>query len=172
MRRLFLAVLALSLGACNTPTPLQIGGDAPDFTAVDLATGKTVSFREHYRGSVTLVNVWATWCGPCKEEIPALDSLYRALAPQGFRIAAVSIDDGDSSKVQRFIDDFHVGFDVLHDREGRIQQIYQTTGVPESFLVDKDGKILRIVYGAAQWTSPSNRRIVQEILGEPAGAGE
>ncbi len=166
MRRLFLLLLPLTLAACNTPTPIQLGGEAPDFTAVSLATGQPVDFREAYRGSVTLVNIWATWCAPCKAEIPALDSLYRSLQDRGFRIAAVSIDTDDSSAVRKFIDGFGVAFDVLHDQDGTIQQLYQTTGVPESFLVDRNGKILRIVYGAAPWTSASNRRIVEQLLDE------
>ena len=166
MRRLTSFLLPLALAACGAPSPIQIGGDAPDFTAVDLATGKSIDFRTAYAGSVTLVNIWATWCGPCKEEIPALDSLYRALEPQGFRLAAVSIDTDDSTQVRKFIDQYHVAFDVLHDQDGTIQQIYQTTGVPESFLVDRHGKLLRIVYGAAPWTSASNRRIVEQLLEE------
>lgn len=172
MRRSLPLLLLLTVAGCNTPVPLQIGGDAPDFTAVDLATGKPVDFRTAYDGSVTLVNIWATWCGPCKEEIPALDSLYRDLAPQGFRLAAVSIDTDDSTQVRRFLDQFGVTFDVLHDRDGAIQQIYQTTGVPESFLVDRNGKIMRIVYGAARWTSASNRRIVEQLLQQSPGASE
>lgn len=163
VRRL-VPLMTLVIAACNTPAPIRIGSEAPDFRAVDLASGESIAFREHYAGHVTLVNVWATWCEPCKEEIPALDSLYRALQDRGFRIAAVSIDTGDSSSVRAFLDPFGVAFDILHDPDGRIQQLYQTTGVPESFLIDRDGHILRIVYGAHPWASPANRRIVEELL--------
>ena len=72
---------------------VEVGARAPDFRAVDLATGDSVSLREHYRGAVTLVNVWATWCVPCRVEMPAMEKLYQSLAPRGFRIAAVSIDE-------------------------------------------------------------------------------
>jgi peroxiredoxin len=153
---------ALALIACQTP--IGIGSEAPDFRAVSLATGQPVSFVEEYRGGVTLVNIWATWCEPCKDEIPALDTLYRSLKDRGFRIAAVSIDTQDSTVVRSFLEQFGVAFDVLHDPSRRIEQIYQTTGVPESFLVDRDGKIVRIVYGDHPWASPSNRRIIEELL--------
>ena len=161
------SVLAASLlAACQAP--LGIGSDAPDFTAISLATGQPVSFLEEYGGGVTLVNVWATWCGPCKEEIPALDTLYRSLKDRGFRIAAVSIDTEDSTVVRQFLDQFGVAFDVLHDQTRSIEQIYQTNGVPESFLIDRDGKIVRIVYGDHPWASPSNRRIIEELLARDA----
>lgn len=171
MRCLRLTPLLLALAACGTPAPIRIGSDAPDFTAVDLASGEEISFHGEYAGDVTLVNVWATWCEPCKEEIPALDSMYRRLAPRGFRIAAVSVDTDDSAHVRDFIEDFGVAFDVLHDQSGRIQQRFQTTGVPESFLIGRDGRIMRIVYGAHPWASAANQRIVEELLAAEAAPG-
>lgn len=165
MRRTLL-LASLLIAGCKAP--LGVGSEAPDFTAVSLATGQPVSFLEEYRGDVTLVNIWATWCGPCKEEIPALDTLYRALKERGFRIAAVSIDTEDSVAVRQFLDQFGVAFDVLHDQSRAIEQIYQTTGVPESFLIDRDGRIVRIVYGDHPWASPSNRRIIEELLSREA----
>lgn len=176
MRRQWLGVLAIIAALAvlvvvlirRAPVPIEVGRIAPDFTAIDLHTGTTKSLHAEYRGSVTLVNVWATWCEPCKKEIPALDSLYRALGPRGLRIAAVSIDRGDSVPVRKFMDDFGVTFDVLHDPEGLIQQIYQTSGVPESFLLDRDGRIVRIVYADHPWASASNQRIIGELLARPA----
>jgi peroxiredoxin len=161
MRKLPLLALVTLTGCA---TPIGVGSDAPDFTAVSLATGAPVSFLEEYHGGVTLVNIWATWCEPCKKEIPALDTLYRTLKDRGFRIAAVSIDTGDSTVVRQFLEQFGVAFDVLHDPSREIERIYQTTGVPESFLVDRDGRIVRIVYGDHPWASPSNRRIIEDLL--------
>lgn len=152
----------------RAPVPIEVGAIAPDFTATDLRTGTARSLHADYRGRVTLVNVWATWCEPCKREIPALDSLYRVLGPKGLRIAAVSIDRGDPAPVKAFMDGFGVTFDVLHDPEGTIQQIYQGTGVPESFLLDRDGQIVRIVYADHPWASPTNQRIISELLARPA----
>ena len=147
---------------------VEIGREAPDFRAVDLATGDSVSLRERYAGKVTLVNIWATWCVPCKEEMPAMEALYRDLAPRGFRIAAVSIDQGDAAPVQAFAKELGLTFDVLHDRSGLIQNTYETTGVPESFLLDERGRILKRVIGAHDWASDANRKLVERYLASGA----
>jgi len=147
------------------PEGVEVGRRAPDFRALDLASGDTVSFREKYRGQVTLVNIWATWCLPCRQEMPAMQKLYDALKDKGFRIAAVSIDEGSIKDVTAFAREFGLTFDILHDKSGRIETAYQTTGYPESFLVDKNGIIVRKQIGEHPWGSPANQRIVAELLG-------
>jgi cytochrome c biogenesis protein CcmG, thiol:disulfide interchange protein DsbE len=146
---------------------VEVGATAPDFRAVDLATGDSVSLVRRYRGKVTLVNIWATWCGPCRVEMPAMEQLYTALAPQGFAIAAVSIDEGNPDDVRRFGRDLELSFDLLQDRSQRVQQLYQTTGVPESFLLDRQGVIVKRIIGAHDWNSPANRALVERLLVEP-----
>jgi cytochrome c biogenesis protein CcmG/thiol:disulfide interchange protein DsbE len=168
-----LAILAVIIGATwlvmrPTPHRIAVGNRAPDFTATDIRTGKAASLYRDYRGTVTLVNVWATWCGPCRQEMPAMDSLFRALGPRGFRIAAVSIDSDSVAVVRKFVQDYHLSFDVLHDPKGTIEGIYQTTGYPESFLVDRTGQIIRIAMLATPWNSAENRRIIEELLAAPA----
>ena len=147
---------------------VEVGTRAPDFRAIDLASGDSVSLRERYRGAVTLVNVWATWCVPCRVEMPSMEKLYRALAPQGFRIAAVSIDEGSPEDVQAFTRELGLSFDILQDRSTRIQEIYQTTGVPESFLLNRDGIIIKRVIGAHDWSSAVNRALIGRLLDEPS----
>lgn len=147
---------------------VEVGTRAPDFRAIDLASGDSVSLRERYRGAVTLVNVWATWCVPCRVEMPAMEKLYQALAPEGFRIAAVSIDEGSPEDVQAFTRELGLSFDILQDRSTRVQQIYQTTGVPESFLLNRDGIIVKRVIGAHDWSSAVNRTLIERLLDEPS----
>jgi cytochrome c biogenesis protein CcmG/thiol:disulfide interchange protein DsbE len=160
---------ALALGRVGEGLEqVGVGARAPDFRVLDLATGDTVSLRERYRGEVTLVNIWATWCVPCRVEMPAMERLYRDLAPGGFRIAAVSIDEGDPEDVRAFGRELDLSFDLLLDRSTGIQQVYQTTGVPESFLVNRAGVIVRRVIGAHDWSSPANRALVERLLAEPA----
>jgi len=144
-----------------------VAATAPDFRAVDLGTGDSVSLREHYRGKVTLVNIWATWCVPCRVEMPAMERVYTQLAPRGFSIAAVSIDEGPPDDVRAFGQELKLTFDLLQDRSGRIQQSYQTTGVPESFLLDRHGVIVKRIIGAHDWNSPANRALVERLLDEP-----
>jgi cytochrome c biogenesis protein CcmG/thiol:disulfide interchange protein DsbE len=146
-----------------------VGARAPDFRAIDLATGDSVSFREHYEGAVTLVNIWATWCLPCRVEMPGMDSVYRSLAPRGFKIAAVSIDEGSPEDVRGFARDLGLSFDLLQDRSGNVQQIYQTTGVPESFLINRHGIIVKRLIGEHAWNSPVNRRLIEALLDETGG---
>lgn len=159
-------LLAVTLGGCVAP--VEVGSMAPEFTATNVASNAPMTFPEAYAGEVTLVNIWATWCEPCKEEIPALQKLYETMGPRGLRIAAVSIDEADAQVVREFMAGFGVTFDVLHDQAGTIQQIYRTTGVPESFLVGRDGRIMRIVYGDHPWASDANRRIIEQLLDAPA----
>jgi thiol-disulfide isomerase/thioredoxin len=146
---------------------VEVGARAPDFRAIDLATGDSVSLHERYRGAVTLVNVWATWCVPCRVEMPAMEKLYQSLAPNGFRIAAVSIDEGDPDDVRAFGRELGLSFDLLQDRSTKVQQIYQTTGVPESFLLNRDGIVVKRLIGAHDWNSPVNRALIERLLDEP-----
>lgn len=146
---------------------VEVGARAPDFRAVNLATGDSVSLREGYRGTVTLVNIWATWCVPCRVEMPAMERLYQSLAPRGFRIAAVSIDEGSPEDVQAFARELGLSFDILQDRSTKVQQVYQTTGVPESFLLNREGVIVKRVIGAQDWSSAVNRALIERLLDEP-----
>ncbi len=143
---------------------VEVGAHAPDYRAVDLRTGDSVSLRERYKGSVTLVNIWATWCVPCRVEMPSMERVYQALGPQGFRIAAVSIDEDTPDVVLDFAKELNLTFDILQDRSTLIQQTYQTTGVPESFLVDRNGVIMKREIGAHDWASPVNRALIQRLL--------
>lgn len=142
------------------------GTRAPDYKVLNLATGDSVRLRSSYRGHVTLVNIWATWCIPCKVEMPAMQRVYDSLGPKGFRIAAVSIDQEGPEVVREFASGLGLTFDILHDRSGEVQQAYQTTGVPESFLLDTNGVIMKRVIGAHDWASPVNVALVRRLLGD------
>lgn len=147
---------------------VEVGARAPDIRLVHLGTGDSVSLRERYAGKVTLVNIWATWCVPCKVEMPSMEQLYTSLAPRGFAIAAVSIDEGAPEEVKAFGSELGLTFDLLQDRSTAIQQLYQTTGVPESYLLNREGVIVKRVIGAHDWNSPVNRALVERLLDEPA----
>lgn len=162
-----LAVLTL---AGPEKTGVAVGMRAPDYRMADLTAGDSVSLRAAAKDHVTLVNIWATWCGPCKEEMPAMQRLFSELQGQGFKILAVSIDQDEADKVSAFTREMGLTFDILHDKSGNIQQVYQTTGVPESFLLDRDGTIIKRVIGSHDWASVANRRLIERYLGGEAGA--
>jgi cytochrome c biogenesis protein CcmG/thiol:disulfide interchange protein DsbE len=161
--------MALGAAAITWVAPesaVEINRPAPNFRAIDLATRDSTSL-ERYRGSVTLVNVWATWCLPCRDEMPSMQTLYDSLGSRGFRIAAISIDEGSPEDVAAFAQKFGLTFDILHDRSGEVERLYQTTGVPESFLLDRRGILVKRVIGAHDWSSPANIGAVERLLEQP-----
>lgn len=162
-----LGVLAFGLGAAFLLTPeitrIEPGAKAPDATAVDLVTGDTVRVRD-YRGQVVLLNLWATWCPPCEQEMPSIERLHETLGAEGLRVVAISVDQTDRDAVRRWIEERHLTFTVLHDRTGKVQQTYQTTGMPESFVIDRDGVIVKKIIGATEWDHPAQQALFRRLL--------
>jgi len=139
------------------------GVSAPNFTLPDLA-GKMVSLDD-YKGKVVLLNIWATWCPPCVEEMPSMEKLYRELKNEGFEILAISVDVSGAETVIPFMKKHKLSFPALTDTIGAIKRLYQTTGVPESFVIDKGGIIVEKIIGPRDWASPgaivSFRNLIQ-----------
>lgn len=144
---------------------IGVGSTAPNFDAVDLRTGRPAGIAD-YRGKVLLLNIWATWCQPCRVEMPSIEQLSRRYKGTDFTVVAVSIDKDDSTVVDAFAKELGLTFDILHNRTGDIQRIYQTTGVPESFVIGRDGIIVKKVIGATEWDSPVNETLIQRLLEE------
>jgi len=138
------------------------GVPAPDFTLPGL-DGQTVSLAD-YRGKVVLLNIWATWCPPCVEEMPSMEKLYQELKAEGFEILAVSMDVAGAQAVLPFMKKYKLNFPALTDTEGALKSLYQTTGVPESFVIDKDGIIVEKVIGPRDWASPGAIRSFRYLI--------
>ena len=149
--------------------PVGIGSEAPHFEAVTLDATPETKTLEDYRGEVVLLNVWATWCLPCREEMPSLQRLHEALGDDGLRIIAVSIDRDEKAKEQilEFAREYGLTFEILHDPSGEIQRAYQTTGVPETFVIGREGDIFRKQIGAVNWFSEGNRTLFAALVGAP-----
>ena len=173
------AVVLLLVGALWIATrtlgdelfPVTVGSRAPDFTAntLDAADGAPrVKTLADYEGEVVVLNIWATWCGPCRVEMPSIEALHRSLGPKGLKVVAVSVDDpGSEDAIREFAKEYALTFEILHDPSGKIRQLYQTTGVPETFVIGRDGVIRRKVIAAADWNSADNRRQLAGLLGVP-----
>lgn len=151
--------------------PVLAGATAPEF-AVTTMQGEPVSLSD-YRGRVILLNVWATWCLPCREEMPSMQRLYKAIGDDDFEILAVSIDaeigqtdvaGRPGGDLEAFAKEYGLTFPILHNPAGDIQRTYQTTGVPESFLIGRDGVIYRKVAGPTEWDLPVNQELVRRLL--------
>ncbi len=152
-------------GARRGVDPVRIGAQAPEFRAVTVDTPIVEKSLADYAGNVVIVNVWATWCAPCIVEMPSLEALHQRFAKGGLRIVAVSIDAaGSANQIREFRDRLGLTFDILHD-VADIRATYQTAGVPESFVIGRDGRLRRRVFSAENWDSESNRKLIQQLLG-------
>jgi peroxiredoxin len=164
---------ALAAGVALSPElrPVRPGSDAPDFEAVNLTTGQTVALAD-YSGQVVLLNLWATWCPPCEREMPSMQRLHEQLGPEGLRVVAVSVDATDSDAVLAWAQERDLTFDVLHHRDGRVERLYQTTGLPESFIIDRDGLIVKKEIGAREWDSPAQTAFFLRLLEQEGDSRE
>jgi cytochrome c biogenesis protein CcmG, thiol:disulfide interchange protein DsbE len=155
-------LLATAVGCEPAPGP-TVGESAPAFSARTLDGGST-SLAE-LRGEVVLLNVWATWCYPCRHEMPSFQRLHDELAHEGLRVVAVSIDPrGAEEEIERFLSEHGITFDILHDPGSAVTRTFRTTGVPETFLIDRNGVVVRRWIGMIDARSPGVRGAVHAAL--------
>ena len=167
-------VLALGLGLAiashsmkDELFPVFVGSKVPDFRAKELGSPRYKTLAD-YKGQVVLLNIWATWCEPCRAEIPSLERLQQAYGPKGLKIVAVSIDDYvTEDSIRRYANNFGVTFEILHDPTHAIERVFQATGYPETFLVGPEGTIRKKIIGPDDWSSIGNRALVAQLLGLP-----
>ena len=144
---------------------VEVGRTAPEYGALTLV-GDSVSLEE-LRGTVVLLNVWATWCGPCREEIPALQELYESHNSRGLEVVGVSIDGrGEVPSIRRFAADYGVTYPLWHDPEDRISTRYRLIGVPATFLLDRRGVIRWFHLGPVQVDDAALNRALEAALAE------
>lgn len=176
-----LSIVALLAGALTVATlalddelfTVQAGSRAPDFRAITLDSPPVTRTLADYPGEVVLLNIWATWCGPCEAEMPSMELLHRSYADSGLRIVAVSIDEpGSDATIREFIERYALTFEILHDPTKKIIDTYRTAGVPETFVIGRDGVIRRKTY-AQDWNSPANRALIAQLVqeGRPGASG-
>jgi cytochrome c biogenesis protein CcmG, thiol:disulfide interchange protein DsbE len=146
---------------------VDVGAKAPMFSGATIEGPVKSKSLTDFKGKVVLLNVWATWCGPCRTEMPSIEALHKEMGPKGLHVVAVSIDDpGKADEIRKFLRDFNLTFEVLHDSTQAIQAAYQTTGVPETFIIARDGTIRKKVIAAADWNSVPNRALITQLLKE------
>ena len=120
------------------------GKAAPDF-ALKSSTGENLRLSE-FRGDVVMINFWATWCGPCRQEMPLLDELYARYERVGFNLLGVNIDD-DSRRAMQMIEELGVDFPVLFDARKEVSKLYEVDAMPVTVLVDREGKVRHVHHG-------------------------
>lgn len=158
------ALLQIKGDAINLSRPPRIGKgvSAPAFSLPDL-DGNMVRLAD-YKGKVVLLNIWATWCPPCVEEMPSMERLHQAMKNEDFEILAVSIDASGTEAVRSFMEQHRLTFTTLTDPRGATKNLYQTTGVPESFIIDKNGVIAQKVIGPRDWATPAAIRGFRDLV--------
>ncbi|MDW7648287.1 MAG: TlpA disulfide reductase family protein [Nitrospiraceae bacterium] len=141
---------------------VRLGEPAPNFQLRDL-NGRQVVLSE-LRGKVVLLNFWATWCGPCRVEMPAMEKLYRAFSRNDFEILAVSTDAQGVSVTRPFQQENRLTFPILHDADYRVGLTYGARSLPMTFMVDRQGIVRHQVFGARDWGATEAHQLVQLLM--------
>lgn len=165
---LVVAVAALGHAAAPELLPVaerhvvKLGEPAPNFQLRDM-NGHPVALAD-LRGKVVLLNFWATWCGPCRVEMPAMEELYRAFSRKDFEILAVSTDAQGVAVTRPFQQENHLTFPILHDADYRVGLTYGARSLPMTFMVDRQGIVRHQIFGARDWGAAEAHQLVQMLM--------
>lgn len=177
IRRLFFLLLALSWvtltsaqawgqSAINYKTipilqPMKDSAPTPDFT---LATpdGKKLSLKD-FRGKLVFLNFWASWCVPCREEMPAMEKLYQEFKDKGLVVVAINLKDNKQDAV-KFVKELKLTYPIALDPDGNVGNLYGAWGLPTSYLIDGDGKGLARGWGPADWHGAAARKLIKDLV--------
>ncbi|EAR20298.1 TlpA disulfide reductase family protein [Nitrococcus mobilis] len=145
---------------------------APEYTARMLDGGEEVTLAS-LRGQVVLLNTWATWCIPCRQEMPGFEALYRKYRERGFTVVGVNIDEGRAdASVERYIEALDVSFPIWRDARNRFSKRFRVLGVPETFLIDRAGRIVHHWRGLMVPDAPQNLALIEAALEVSAQAAQ
>lgn len=131
-------VLLVGILVASLAVAKDMSGPAPDFT-LKSNSGENLKLSE-FRGDVVLINFWASWCGPCRQEMPLLDDLYQRYNPIGFTILGVNVEENPDQAMQ-LLKEVPVSFPVLFDTQNSVSRLYNLVGMPSTMIVDRDGNI-------------------------------
>lgn len=163
--RVAVLVFVLAASACVSGEARgpQLGSPAPEYVTATLA-GDSVSLAS-LRGQVVLLNLWATWCVPCRTETPYLQAVFEEHADRGLRVLGISQDVGDAREdIESFVEEFGVTYTILHDPRMRGLDIYRVLGLPGTFLIDRDGILRWMQYGPIREEDPAFLRALEDVL--------
>lgn len=176
-KRIFLLSFLLSLHSLPSASPLSgmhinAGSErlpAPVFVSEkldgDKDSGSRVSLSD-YKGKLVLLNFWATWCMPCRKEMPGMEKLWQKYRDRGFVVLAVSSDEGSPARVKTFTEKFNLSFPVLLDPEDEVGTLYNVSSLPATFLIDRQGRVVSRAVGSEDWFSEEAFILVENLLNE------
>lgn len=176
LQGILIIVLAVALAAIGLGAYQQIGGSegsssavsvgelAPEYSANTLG-GETVQLSDFKGEKTVLVNIWATWCQPCREEMPQLQKLYEQYKDDGLLVLGISVDSsGQERRIQQLVESAGVTFPILRDPEKRVVRTFETIGTPQTLLIDKNGELVYHWRGQFNPQSDSAQTIVRNAL--------
>jgi cytochrome c biogenesis protein CcmG, thiol:disulfide interchange protein DsbE len=162
----FMSVAGIAVSACvpaDNAGPPQVGQPARDYGAMTL-DGQEVTLAS-LRGEVVLLNLWATWCTPCRMETPYLQEIFEEHEAEGFRIVGISMDTGDAAEdVAMFVEEYGVTYTILHDPQMVGMELYQVLGLPATFLIDREGILRWMRYGRIPEGDPEFLQALGDVL--------
>ena len=152
--------------ALKQPQIAKVGFIAPDFQ-LNNVKGEMVALNS-FRGKIVLVNFWATWCGPCRAEMPSMEEIYNGFSRKEFEILAVSTDEDGLRSVVPFLEEYRFTFPVLIDDTLRINDLYGVSSIPTSVIVDRNGIVTNRFFGAVDWTDPKQKKLLTQLIQSPS----
>ena len=143
----------------------SVGYLAPDFSLRNLK-GNYESL-DSYRGQVVVLNFWATWCAPCRVEMPSFEKLYRRYRSEGVAVLAVTLDKNAGPKIKSFVDEYELSFPILLDEKGEVERLYPSMTIPFTYVIDREGRVVARVDGAKNWESNETFEAIEYLLKKP-----
>jgi len=135
---------------------------APNFI-LESVTGEKISLKD-FKGKAVLLNFWATWCQPCKKELPSMQRIYEELSSEGVEVVAISIDRNKKERVEKYINNYNLSFPILLDPNQKVRKDYFILGLPTSYLIGSDGKLKGFISGAREWDSNDSKEMFSTLI--------
>lgn len=163
------AGLLLTLTSCNKPESVisspvaKENSPAPEISVISVSDGSVLKLSG-LKGKVVLLNFWATWCPPCREEIPSMMKLNKAMTGRPFQMVAVSVDEGGKPAIESFFKESGFQLPTYLDQDGKAAKAYGLTGVPESFIISKQGVVTKKIIGGLAWDSPEVASFLEGLM--------
>ena len=160
-----LSIKDVKIGKNFNQEKSDVGYLAPRFTLRNLK-GNYESL-ESYRGQVVVLNFWATWCAPCRVEMPSFENLYRRYRSEGVSVLAVTLDKNAKPKIKSFVDEHNLSFPILLDSKSEVERLYPSMTVPFTYVIDRKGRVVARVDGAKNWESEETFEAIEYLLKKP-----
>jgi len=160
-----ISVADIQIGKIFNEKKPSVGYIAPDFKLRNLK-GNYESLSS-YRGEVVVLNFWATWCVPCRVEMPSFEKLFRRYRSEGVTVLAITLDKNSEERIKSFVDEYGLSFPILLDDKSEVERLYPSMTIPFTYVIDREGRIVARVDGAKNWESNETFEAIDYLLKKP-----